>query len=54
MNLYPFEIGTKLYCMYFKRKRLDFSTMSSPERDVSVMYCCTKQTHQVVENEKFI
>lgn len=31
---------------------LIFSTMSSPERDTSVMYCCTKQTHQMVENAK--
>ena len=37
--------------MYFKRKRLDFFNHVSL-KDVSVIYCCTKQTHQVVENEK--
>jgi len=35
-----------------RNKDLVFATMSSPDRDISIMYCCSKETLKYVKNQK--
>lgn len=34
-----------------KENDLVFCTMSSPDREISVIYCCTRETNRIVENK---